>query len=112
MFADSKVIFSVYDDDFSDELNTDFTKKIKTEGISDEDLSILKTPNYTNLNKLAINYTDAVIEGCSQINPQLKKYISENNVPFLPYQSDEDYIDTYSDFYDKVLEEKLIKTNS
>ena len=38
LFTESKVIISLYNDDFKGELSKDFTKKIKMEGIKDKDL--------------------------------------------------------------------------
>lgn len=104
LFADAKVIYSVYDDDFKGSLHKDFTKKIKYDGIVDADMELLSNPTYVNISKLALSYSDAVIIGSSAINPEIETYISTLDKPVLGHQSLENYIDAYADFYDEVLE--------
>ncbi|MCK5823073.1 MAG: glycogen/starch synthase [Bacteroidales bacterium] len=103
LFANSKVIYSVYDDGFDNKLNSSFKKKIKVEGITDKDLSTIKTANYENITKLAINMSDGLIIGNEKINPKIKKYIIDSGKPLLEYQSQEKLVDSYSDFYDNLL---------
>jgi starch synthase len=104
MYANSKIVFSVYDNDFSESLSKDYSKKLMLEGVSDDDVELLKNPNFVNLNKSAISLSDAVIIGSEKVNPEIEKYIKDLNKPMLPYQTPETYIDAYSAFYDEVLE--------
>jgi starch synthase len=103
LFKDSKVVFSVYDNEFKDTLNKDFGEKLLLEGITKEDVEVLSDPNYENVCKLAINYSDAVIKGSENINANVESYIKSTDKLFLDYQPEETYIDAYNDFYDKVL---------
>jgi starch synthase len=103
LFTDTKVIFSIYDDDFEDILNKDISVKIKLEGITPKDLKHYKAPSYVNIIKAAIDFSDAVILGSPNINPEIMKYIRETEKLHLAYQPPEQYIDAYSDFYDEVL---------
>jgi len=103
LFADSKIVYSVYDDDFSEKLNSDFGKKIKLEGITNKDLAHYKDPDYVSISKAAVDYSDAIIYGSENINADIKKYAKDADKPTLDFQSDESYIEAYSDFYDKLL---------
>jgi starch synthase len=103
LFTDTKVIFSIYDDDFEDAMNKDIANKIKLEGISPKDLKHYKTPSYVNIIKAAIDFSDAVIIGSPKIHPELMSYLLETEKPHLQYQEPENYIDAYSEFYDEVL---------
>jgi starch synthase len=103
LFKDSKVIFSVYDNEFKDTLNKDFGEKLLLEGITKEDVEVLSDPNYENVCKLGINYSDAVIKGSENINANVESHIKSTDKLFLDYQPEETYIDAYNDFYDKVL---------
>ena len=103
LFQQSKVVYSVYDDDFKQPLSNDFCEKLQIEGITREDVTVIKEPNFENVSKLAINFSDAIIKGTEKINPQVEKYIKSNGKLFLDYQSKETYIDAYNDFYDKVV---------
>ena len=49
LFAKSKVIYSVYDDDFGTPLDTNVRKKIIMDGIAKKDVEILKEPTYVNM---------------------------------------------------------------
>ncbi len=103
LFTDTKVIYSIYDDEFPDPFNKDFADKIKLEGINNKDLKHYKIPSYVNIQKAAIDFADAVISGSPEINPELKKYIMDSEKPHLEYHPQETFIDAYSAFYDEVL---------
>lgn len=102
LFSNSKVVYSVYNDDFKITLNSDFHSKLRMEGITDEDVSAIVSPTYENVSKLAIQYSDAVIKGTKKINQGVENYIQSSGKKFLDYQSKETYIDAYNDFYEKV----------
>lgn len=103
LFSDSKVIYSVYNDDFSEGFRKDFDKKIKLPGITAKDLKYYKDANYVSLTKAAIEYADAVIMGSETISPELEAYINTLNKPVLPFQPADNYIDAYNEFYDSLL---------
>jgi starch synthase len=102
LFANAKVVYSAYNDDFKNTLDPKFNEKLLLEGITEEDVALIEDPNYVNVNKLAINYSDAVIQGTENINTGVKDYIKETGKLFLDYQPKETYIDAYNEFYDKV----------
>jgi starch synthase len=105
LFANTKIVYSVYDDEFPNALNKDFAKKIIHEGISKEDVEIVKNPTFVNVNKLAIDFADAVIKGSKKINTDIEKYIKKSGKLSLDYIEGDEYIDAFSEFYDTVLEE-------
>ena len=73
------------------------------DGITEEDISIVKKPNYENLTRLALNMSDGIILGDKQINKNILKHIKSAKKPILEYRPDDDYINAYSDFYDQIL---------
>jgi starch synthase len=103
LFENSKVIYSAYANAFDKPLNKNIVSKISNDGIPSESLSILSKPDYVNLNKLAIDYSDATIKGSENINEEVENYMKEAEKPFLDFQPKDSYIDAYSDFYDKLL---------
>lgn len=103
LFTDTKIVLSIYDDDFSEVLNKDFTNKIKLDGITNKDLKHFKKPSYVSLMQSAIDFSDGIIMGSENPNPELLEYITETGKTTLPYQG-EQYIDAYNNFYDKILE--------
>jgi len=103
LFANSKVVYSVYNENFKSSLSPNTKHNVMLEGVADDDLKLLDEPSYENMSKIGIEYADAVIQGSEQINPELKTYIQAKEKLFLNYQSEETYIDAYNDFYDKVM---------
>jgi len=75
------------------------------EGISDDDVELIKHPSFQNLSKLAIQMSDAVIEGSEVINNDLVQFIETTKKPFLKYHAEHVYMDAYSQFYDTILNE-------
>ena len=71
------------------------------EGFSDEDLEIINNGNvdYITLNKLAIKYSDGIIQASPSINPELVEYAKSLRKPFMEYPGEENYIDAYAQFY-------------
>ena len=84
-------------------MKKEFKDKLLYENITKNDVKILKDPNYVNLSKLAIEMSDATIIGSEAINPELSSFIKDSEKPYLDYQSEEEYVDAYSNFYDKIL---------
>lgn len=103
-FKNSKVVYSVYNDDFKTPMKADFIKKIALEGINDDDLAPIKeVANYENLSKLAVDYSDGVIQSSREVNDRIIAYASAKAIPVLPYYEEDKYIAAYNEFYDKIL---------
>ena len=102
LFNESKIVYSLYDDDFSESFRNGFDKKMKLQGITPKDVRFLKDTNYVNLMKTALDFSDGIIIGSEKINPELEDYAKSLNIPLLEYQSPENYVDAYNDFYDNL----------
>ena len=108
MFENTKVVYSVYEEEFPESLNKDFCKKAVLDGIGKGDLDIAKVPNFTNVTKLGIQYADGIIKASAKLQPEVEKYILKTGKPVLDYQDPENYIDAYNAFYDQVLMEEEV----
>ena len=107
LYMESKIIYSVYNDGFDSTFNPEFSRKLLLEGITREDVADLEHPDYINLSKTAISMSDAIIIGSPRINRNLKEYINTLKKPVLNYNSSKNYIETYSDFYNDILTERI-----
>jgi starch synthase len=103
LFENSKVVYSVYHDDFKNTLDATFRTKLKMNNIDDDDSELVDEPTYVNLSKLAIQFSDAVIQGSPKINSEITEFIQTSEKLFLDYQSEHSYIDAYNNLYDKLL---------
>lgn len=104
LFSDSKVIYSLYDDDFEGSFRDTYEKKLKMPGINAKEIKWLKNPMYVNIQKCAMDFSDAIVMASPNINPELEKYARSLKKPILEYQGEENYVDAYNDFYDKIVE--------
>ncbi len=106
-FRDTKVIFSLYEDEFKQVFHTDFTNKLTLKGIAKKDIAGLKAPiDYTALCKLATDFSDGIIQQSKRVNEEVMKYARESGKMILDYQSPDDFADACNDFYDKIWEEE------
>lgn len=104
-FKGSKVVYSVFNNSLKNPFNKDFGNKIMFDGIKDSDLEAIKeNPDFVNLNKLAFEFSDGIMQGCDEMPSDLKKEIDDSGKLFLPYSNDDSYIDSVNEFYDKILE--------
>ncbi|MFH1120243.1 MAG: glycogen/starch synthase [Bacteroidota bacterium] len=110
LFSDTRLIISIYDDDFEEPMNKDFGNKIKLDGITNKDLKHFKKPSYVNMMKAAIDFSEGVIIGSETINQELLDYINESGKPMLPYQPLDRFVDNYNNFYDKILISQQVGT--
>ena len=102
-FRDAKVVFSLYDNDFKEPFHPDFASKLLLKGISKKDVADLKEPvDYTALCKLAVDYSDGVIQQSEHVNEEVIAYARQIGKPVLGYQSPEIFADACNDFYDQV----------
>ena len=102
LFQNSKLVYSVYDDDFKQPLDSKFNEKLLLEGITTDDVKTIEEPTFANVSKMAVDYSDAVIQGTENINADVKNHIKDSEKLFLDFQPKETYIDAYNEFYDKV----------
>ncbi len=106
LFDESKIIYSIYDDDFTETLREGFDKKIKLPGMNAKDLSYFKEANYENLTKAAIDYSDGIIISSEKIHPAIAEYLKTCGKPVLEYQDPDHYLEAYNAFYETILEKR------
>jgi starch synthase len=108
LFSETKVVMSIYNDDFKEDMPSDIGKKIKYDGITKQDLAYYKKTNFVGLMKAAVEYSDGVIIGSPEIRGELRDYAVISGKPILDYQGEEDYLEAFSDFYDRILVEEPV----
>ena len=106
-FSDAKVVYSDYEQEF-DRLDPDLIKKIGFDGVAPEDLELIQDPTLNNLNKLAIQYSDAVIHGHDNIAPEITSFINDTNTLSVENKGGDIFINDVAALYEEVLEGKSI----
>ena len=102
LFANSKIVLSLYDEPFTETMNANAKQKLLMDGIKAKDVEVLSEPSYENFMKLAIQYSDGLIMGSKIVNQSLISYAKGLKKPILAYQGEE-YISAYNTFYDKII---------
>lgn len=105
LFANTKVVFTVYNDEFPTPLDPTFKKKVTIEGIKSKDVEQLTDPTYVNLIKFAYKYSDGMIIGSETINSEVAEFLKTCDKPVLEYQGMENYVEAYTDFYDQIFDQ-------
>ncbi|MDE5760357.1 MAG: glycogen/starch synthase, partial [Bacteroides sp.] len=104
-FRNSKVVFSLYEDEFKQPFHSDYPSKLMLKGIAKKDVAGLKEPiTYATLCKLATDFSDGIIQQSSHINEEVMKYARESGKLILDYQDPENFVEACNNFYDQVWE--------
>ncbi len=104
-FANAKIVYALREEKFEGTLNSRFREKLIMNQFTDEDLktiSNIDAVDFNTLNKLAIDYCDAIVQSSENVNPELLEYASASGKPFLEYSSDEELTDRYMQFYESI----------
>lgn len=107
-FADAKVVYSVYDNGFNKNWDSNFYEKLKFDGFEEEDIHDLKDVDFVTLTKKAIQVSDGVIQGSGQIDQEIVKAIQASEIPFLEYFSEETCVKPINEFYDQIFEAVVV----
>ncbi len=104
IFKGVKIVISLDANGFKEPLNADFIKKIESEEIGGDHLSILSEPTYENFCRYVLSYTDGVVLSSDAISDEILAVVRECGKPVLEYQpsSDEDFFDNYDKFYESI----------
>lgn len=106
IFSDLKIVYSLYNDEFNESFRNDFSEKMKSPDISEEDLKYYIDANFISISKSAIDHSDALIIGSEDVNAELLEYAKASGKPILDYQESEDYHIAYNKFYDTIISQE------
>ncbi|QIK16666.1 glycogen/starch synthase [Blattabacterium sp. DPU] len=107
IYQNVKIIVSIYNKPFQGLLNNNIIQKIKLDGIKSVKLQLLKNPNYFNLIKLCMYFSDAIIKGDLFFPEEIEDYIKINKLLVLKYYPVEKIETVYQQFYKKTVLEHI-----
>ncbi len=104
LFAESKVVVSLYNDGFTPAMDHRLAEKLIMDGIEPTDTQLLQVPDYNNLIRHATSFADGVVETEAGVNPELISYAKELKKPVLDLKNvGSELAEACSEFYDEVL---------
>lgn len=102
-FANTKVVTSLFSAELKHTVGENFKPCLEFKNVNNEVLAPYKDDfDFMELGKLAIDYSDAVIEAGKETNQQLLSYAEEKGIPVLKNPGD-DYVDAYSKLYESII---------
>ena len=103
IFQKSKIVTSLYGNEFEKSLNKKMIDKILFDGFDKKSVKHINSPSYENLMKIAIDSSDAIIKGSENIAPEIKTYLKNFKNPILEYEPIDSFSESYVEFYNKIL---------
>ena len=89
VFDNSKIVSSVYSKSFGESLSKKIVEKIQFDGIED-DLDLIKNPNFESLTDLMIKFSDSVIISSDKIDKSTTDSIKSHSKDSLSYKDSSD----------------------
>lgn len=104
LFAESKIVTSIYNHGFDGVLNPNTKNKIAFDQIEDSQTAEFEQADFNSIMKSAIRNSDALIVGSEDLDPELESAIEKSDKPVLEFKPLEEFAEAYLDFYEnKVL---------
>jgi starch synthase len=99
LFADTKIVTSVFNQSFDGSLDMGMSKKVQFDGIQHSAISELDNPTFENIMMASINHSDGIVIASEGISSNLTKFIRASKKPFLPFTQKDKYAEVYTEFY-------------
>lgn len=102
-FAKTKVVTSLFTNRLKNDLGKHFKRSVEFRGAK---ASLLKgygdTFDFLELGKMAIDYSDGLVEAGKDVNAQLLAHAERRGLPVLRYPG-EDFADAYADYFSQLI---------
>ena len=106
IFSGSRVVTSLYSEIDNEVFAPPFRDNLLFGGVKASDVQLPDTPTGINLAKTAAMYSDGIIFGDKNVDPELVRYCQEKNIPTLPFNEESmasgRYIEEYDGFYQQL----------
>ncbi len=103
-FSESKIVYSLFDDDFAMPLDKRLYEKLKFDGMKEEHIKALKGKQADKLmlTKLALEHSDGVVQCTQNVSAEVMELVKKSKLPFLPYQVGDENVEAYKAFYESL----------
>lgn len=99
-FANTKVVTSLFTKQLKNDLGPKFKQCVAFREATTDLLADYEDDfNFIELGKLAIDYSDGIVEAGSGVNADLIDYAKSKGLPIMKYPGSEGYKQAYQDFY-------------
>lgn len=103
-FSGTKMVITLMDDNFNGTIGGDLERKMKADNATAKDLRLYGDTSYIGLMKSAITYSQGVIIGSPNANPELVAFAKETKRNVLDYIADRDeFYARINKFFDTII---------
>lgn len=106
-FKNSKIIYSIYENDFKEKMAADFAQKAIMSNMTEEHVDAYKEGTNSALYAGAIQYSDGIVLGSENIDADVLNNVKNSNKSVLEFDSTVDF-ENYYNFYDEITNDELV----
>jgi starch synthase len=104
-FANTKIVTSLFSDQPKGNLGTNFKQCLEFRDAKSELIEKYGEKfDFIELGKLAIDYSDGIVQTSKKVNADLIRYAKDNNKTILTHPAEDEIADKYTTFYNSILE--------
>lgn len=107
-FANTKVIYNLYNDAFNNNWDKRLSEKLKFDGFDEEVVKDFAETSFEDISRAAAKYVDGLCVGSEDLNPELREIFESASCEKLDYVEEENQIKEVSEFIDKVIEAEVL----
>lgn len=107
LFQNAQAIYSAYNGSLAATFDETFKDKASINNLEPEDLAAYQEGKIVSLHKGATTYSDAIIKGSEDLGDDINKILADSGKPVLEFQSEEEYLPAYIEFYNSLLEQEV-----
>jgi starch synthase len=107
-FANTKVVYNMYNDGFNNNWDGRFAEKLKFDGFSEDVTNDFADPSFENITKAIVKYADGISVGSEELSSELRTVFDSAECPKLDFVAEENLTKEVSEFLDKVIEAEVL----
>jgi starch synthase len=105
-FKNSKIIYSIYDNEFKETMGADFANKAVMNDMTEKHIEAYKPGTNSALYAGAIQYSDGIVLGSDNIDDDVLNNVKNSHKLVMEFNSTSD-LENYYNFYDEIANEEL-----
>jgi starch synthase len=107
-FANTKVVYNLYNDTFNTNWDVRFPDKLKFDGFEDEIVNAMSDTSCENITRVISKYVDGITVASETLSPEFQAIYDEATCLKQAYVPEENQTKVFSEFFDKVIEANVL----
>jgi starch synthase len=111
VFKNTKFIYTVYENGFTETLGKEFINKATVTGQPLESFKYLDDPKCNDLYMTGVTFADGIVIGTQETDGDLMNFILEADKPVLPFQQfgTDNFVENHYEFYNSLLDQEILE---